>query len=185
MVDFSKASRSKSRSIVERSARDAVRQAMSCGRWVAAADACIDKDGRTSIAWGVFDPQGRLAASGSEIISLTEARSTTQAEAFGALRSLAEADLLGAPSALCLCDCAPAVQRLQAADAADELSSRFEAISKGRFEVKWVGRDALGPANDMARKALGLRPEKAAQRHWGPWFEKMSAASEPARLASP
>jgi hypothetical protein len=160
-----------------RSARSVVSGAFAAGKWVAASDACVDGKGRAAVAWAIFDPTGALAGEGFERVELSETRSSTQAEAYGALAAAQALARLDAPSAVCLCDCAPAIERLAGrCPGPDDTPERWAALSGGRFELAWVTREALGPANDQARKALDLPPEKSKTRPWGEYLEALGAA---------
>jgi hypothetical protein len=184
MDHFSTLGKSAARSALKKAARAAISEALASGAWLAASDACLDKSGCASAAWAVFDPSGRLAASGSARLELSQARSTTQAEAWGAALAAEALDALGASKAVCLCDCAPAVDRLGEGAASEPATIRFLAASRGRFSPRWVGRDSLGPANDLARRELGLRPEQAFERTWADWAARMLPEPPPALRSS-
>jgi hypothetical protein len=169
--------KSQAKKAAMRKARHLVSAAFAEGKWVAASDACVDGRGRAAVAWAVFDPTGALAGEGFERVELTEARSSTQAEAYGAIAAAAALARLGAQRAVCLCDCAPAIERLSGrCPGPDDTPARWAALSSGRFDLAWVTREALGPANDQARKALDLPPEKSKARPWGEYLEALGSA---------
>lgn len=154
-----------------RAARAAIREAMGQGRWLGVSDACIDVAGRASVAWAVFDPSGALAASGAARVELSEERSTSDAEGQGMLMAALALRGLGAPSALMLCDCRSAIERMSGARGPGALGrADFEALSRGRYEIRWAPRSMMGPANDACRAELGLRPEGELARGWAPWM---------------
>jgi hypothetical protein len=162
--------------------REAMREAMAQGGWIGVSDACIDAKGRASVAWAVFDPQGVLAASGAEGVELSESRSTADAESQGALMAACSLHRLGAPKALLLCDCEPAIERLSGRAGAHALGrAEFARISEGRYDMRWAPRSMMGPANDASRAVLGLRPEGAMARGWLDWMAKarQEAGSKP------
>lgn len=169
--------RSQAKKAAMRKARAVVSGAFAEGKWVAASDACVDGKGRAAVAWAIFDPTGALAGEGFERVELTESRSSTQAEAYGAIAAAQALARLDAPSAVCLCDCAPAIERLSGrSPGPDDTHERWSVLSAGRFDLAWVTREALGPANDQARKALDLPPEKSKNRPWGEYLEALGAA---------
>ena len=188
LAEMSAWARSIARKQTMAQAKKLVADAFAQGRWVAASDASIDALGRSAIAWAVFGPDKKLAASG-ESIAPPGQESSTSAEAIAALRACEELDRLGARSALCVCDCAPAIQKLLAMGKQREGSSeseRWAALSRGRFDLSWVPREALGPANDAARALLSLRAETGSERPWSRWPESMSAIeSEPQGRKAP
>jgi ribonuclease HI len=161
-------------------ARQLISDAFEQGKWVAASDASIDALGRGAMAWAIFSPDKKLAASGESIAGPGEA-SSTSAEAVAALRACEELDRLGAHAALCVCDCVPAIQKLLGLGKKGPESPqarRWAAASKERFKMSWVPREALGPANDAARALLSLRAEMGSERPWSTWAQSMSAPRE-------
>lgn len=148
--------------------------AISSGSWIAVSDACVAADARASIAWGIFSPSGILATCGARI--LPSGVSSTDAEALACSSAAAELSRMRAGPSISVSDCLPAVQMLgreaaatsprsQEALAAWEESTRGEARS-----VLWVPRSLAAPANDAARKILGLPPETRARRPWRGWL---------------
>lgn len=174
-----------------REARRLVAAAFDEGHWVAASDASVDQLGRAAIAWAVFGPDRRLAASGESIVTVDFHSSTTTVEAIAAMRACEELSRLGALSALCVCDCVPAIQKLTGRGRGREqgvsaAAAGWAESSKGRYQLGWVPREALGPANDAARSLLSLRAEKGVERPWSAWiaqmslpFDRVAAAHEP------
>lgn len=166
-----------------REAKRLVAAAFEEGHWVAASDASVDLLGRAAIAWAVFGPDRRLAASGESIVTTDFHSSTTTVEAIAAMRACEELSRLGAPSALCVCDCVPAIQKLTGRGRGREqglsaAAASWAEASKGRYQLGWVPREALGPANDAARALLSLRAEKGVERPWSAWVAQMSAPSD-------
>ena len=166
------------RKLKARQAEKAAREAFEGGRWVAATDASI-AGGRASIAWGIFNPKGELAAHGAQALEGSGWNSIAVAEFEAILRAARELDELGAGGALCLSD---SLYSVRGAHLGGSKQARWESVSRGRFDLGWVPREALGPANDAARAALGLRPEKGSDRPWSGWLESLSrgGAAQPA-----
>lgn len=162
-----------------RSVRAAMREAMAQGSWLGVSDACIDSNGRASVAWAVFDPQGALAGKGACRVELSERRSTADAESQGAMMAALHLGRLGAPKAILLCDCEPAIDRLSGRAGADALGrAEFELVSQGRYAPIWAPRSMMGPANDACRAVLGLRPEGAVPREWEQWLASARGQQE-------
>lgn len=162
--------------------RQAIRDALAAGSWLGISDACIGPTGAASVAWAAFDPTGALRDEGSCVIELTEARSSTDAEAQGATLAALALSRLGAPKAMILCDCQPAVDRLMGKMGEQALGRQdYSAVSQGRYGVSWAARDMMGPANDAARARLGLKSEGAQARQWGPWMQAALGVSDASR----
>ena len=164
-----------------REAKRMVAAAFAEGHWVAASDASVDLLGRGAIAWAIFGPDRKLAASGESIVKIDFNSSTTKVEALAAMRACEELSRLGAPSALCVCDCVPAIQKLTGRGRGREpgaAAAAWSDTSKGRYQLGWVPREALGPANDAARALLSLRAEKGVERPWSAWVAQMMAAPD-------
>lgn len=164
------------RSGAREQARRRVREAFEAGLWVAATDACVGPDGRSGIAWGVWSPAGSLATCGSRV--LEGEWSSVDAEAQAALAAAAELSRMGANAALCLCDCLPAIEILAGQEAPilprrAQAQAQWSLISAGRYKMEWAPREALGPANDAARKAVGLERELKERRPWSLWLASL------------
>lgn len=186
LADMGKLCRSASRDIGLAMAKRHAERALSESRWLCISDACVDNRGRASIAWGAFSPDGELAAFGSEQIALPDDRSNTLAEALAALRSARAAIDAGAQSAICLSDCRPAIGWLAGKTGTRfDLARQWSQATGGRFELQWAPRDAMGPANDASRAALGLRSEKAKPRRWERYLDDLGVdlANIPTRFA--
>jgi hypothetical protein len=155
--------------------RGAMSQAFERGEWIGMSDACVGPDGHAAIAWGIFAPTGRLATCGAEQLPRV-GMASTDAEAAAALACAAELRRMGAHRALCLCDCLPAIDSLAgvAPPKAPGLDRKFWlGLAQGDYALEWAPRQALGPANDAARKALGLAPELKKRRAWGVWLAEL------------
>lgn len=144
--------------------------AMEQGRFIAISDACI-ASGQAAVAWGIWAPTGQWLSGGALAVELTERGSSSQAESMGAIVCAGAMRDLDIPKALILCDCAPAIDRLLGSTpSADDAHAAWKKASAGMdWQLKWAPREWMGPANDAARHALGLRPEKSSRRLGSDW----------------
>jgi len=160
------------------------------GFWVSLSDASVDPRGaKSGVAAVVLNPEGAwMGEAQKRGAELT--RDTRLAEIWGIELGAKLALEKGAKGAfLALCDCQPAVDALtwaqrarkQAAsaidgvdgagapsglakDAALKAAAALDAV--GEWRVSWVPREKLSRANDLARQALGLRPENKTAVGW-------------------
>lgn len=153
--------------------------ALAAGSWIALTDACVAADGRASIAWGVFSPSGLLATCGARVLPGL-GRSSTDAECLACSEAGNELARMSAGRSSSFCDCLPATQVLLGAapaktPAALEALAAWEACSPSSTHrsLAWVPRDLAGPANDAARKILGLPPQQRLKRPWSGWLENL------------
>lgn len=155
--------------------------AIHSGLWIAVSDACVASDGRASIAWGVFSPSGVLATCGARSLDL--GASSTDAEALACSFAAAELSRMRAGPSLSISDCLPAVQMLgreatASSPLAKEALAGWEASATcSERSVIWVPRALAAPANDAARKLLGLLPETRGRRPWSGWLQALSELS--------
>lgn len=150
--------------------RDEVCSAMEQGRFIAISDACVAL-GKSAVAWGIWTPTGSWLSGVALVIDLTEKGSSAQAESMGAIVCARAMSDLNITKALVLCDCSPAIDRLLGSSPSpDDAHGAWEQAQSGMdWQLKWAPREWMGPANDAARHALGLRPEKAVRRLGSDW----------------
>ena len=164
-------SHGEARRIMTRETGAKVERAFAEGRWVAATDASMNIDAKkAAIAWAIFNPAGELVASGAERMGDGSPFSTSDAEAAAAMRACAELDRLCAPSALCITDSASSIQGFTGIGVnGPSWQQAWDQVAQGRYELSWAPREALGPANDAARAAMEMEPEKMLDRLWSTW----------------
>lgn len=170
-------SHGEARRIMTRETGAKVERAFAEGRWVSATDASMNMDAKkAAIAWAIFNPAGELVASGAERMRDDSLFSTGDAEAAAAMRACAELDRLGAPSALCITDSASSIQGFTGIGVnGPSWKQAWDQVAQGRYELSWAPREALGPANDAARAAMEMEPEKMLDRLWSTWVSDIKA----------
>lgn len=176
---MSQLTRDVSRKILTKVSSEMIERAFADGKWVAASDASLHQRDGTSIAWAIFNPKRQLVVSGTERLSEEFGFVPAQAEAAASIRCAQELARLKAPSALCVSDCVPSIAALVGGWSEPSTArAEWDIASQGRYELSWVPREALAPANDAAREHLGLATEGGVRRQWGDWLAGLKTSDE-------
>lgn len=176
---MSQLTRDVSRKILTKVSSEMIERAFADGKWVAASDASLHERDGTSISWAIFNPKRQLVVSGAERLAEEFGFVTAQAEAAASIRCAQELARLNAPSALCVSDCVPSIAALVGGwSEPSPARAEWDIASQGRYELSWVPREALAPANDAAREHLGLATEGGIRRHWGDWLAGLKTSDE-------